>query len=113
MLTRTKPVPPPLGTRITASGRMVRYRTPCCEDGIYEQQGCRGWRRKAEAVVGVYVGMRRLGISWWSPSMAEEDREYSTVKAVGGFRVYAVAINHQTIRYILPRDVEPAHADAD
>lgn len=102
---------PALGQRIAASGYMVRYLSPGC--GGYEQQGCHGWRRKTEPLSGAYVGMRRLVIGWWSPSMAEEDRGFSTIRPVGGIRVYAVAVNHQCIRYVLPGDASCVSAEGD
>lgn len=110
--------PPALGARLKASAYMVRYYTPTIwredESGLPHlrhcvskpEKGVWGWKRKRIAFDGVYIGLRRLKITWWSHFNQHGDEDRCT-KAAAYLTAYLVAYSpHAAPRYVLPRDVE-------
>ncbi len=95
--------PPELGARITASGYMVRYRPEIPDVDGHVSPIC--WKRRGQGIVGAYVGIRSLSIGWLFPFIDPEIGRCHKCRKVGSITVYAIAVNHRTARYVLPRDV--------
>jgi hypothetical protein len=112
MSTTTKPLT--LGTRIKASGYMVRYstmkrwreRNPEAGYGDGPHHGFKTWKRNRTPFAGVYVGKRVLTIKeWWWRDLDTGDLDWGSRRFPITFWLIAYSTRAK-LRYVLPRDVE-------
>jgi len=97
---------PELGASVKAIGYMVRYASPRCVSE--PEHGAWGWKRRRTPFEGIYVGTRRLKVTWWwhINESAYEEEDHKT-RAAAYLNVYLVAYSTRAcLRYVLPRDVE-------